>query len=193
MGRYYSTGEMAVLMVIAYDIAKFGSCTRCVPEIARLAGGSETTVRVTVRKAVDLGHMYKEERRESPDVPNDTNVLTPRNLGWSAWIARGRVRKLRGDTQNQIYEPTMRDYEKAFTTPANLAVAEKQAFASEEELEMEEALDEAQATATDVAGFEKALEAASRKPSVLELHRRPASAGPSPVGLSWKPPVHWRQ
>lgn len=103
MASHYTLGEQAILMVIAFEIRKHGFCDLAVGEIARLAGGSETAVRNTRRKAVQLGHMNVQVR-EHKDLPHETNILTAKSKEWITWIKKsavseGRAQKRDGDNQ----------------------------------------------------------------------------------------------
>lgn len=93
----FTTGEQAVLRIIADDVAAFGSCAKSVPEIAARAGVGQTVARGAIRVATRFGLLTVEERRR-PKQPNLTNLVRVISPEWLAWLAKagGRVRKSAG-------------------------------------------------------------------------------------------------
>jgi len=89
----FTSGEQAVLAVIALEVGKRGTCTLAVGHMAALAGVGETTVKRALRRARLLGLVIVEERRLSRS-RNDTNVVRVVSREWAAWL---RLRLPRGN------------------------------------------------------------------------------------------------
>src|SRR5918997_1062512 len=79
----FTLAEVAVLAVVAAEVAKRGDCTLTIGHIAALAGVSETTVRNAMREAVTLKFIRVEERRLTAwrNAPNKVTVTSPE---WNA-------------------------------------------------------------------------------------------------------------
>lgn len=84
----FTEGERAVLAVIGFDVAAYGSCEAFVPELAARAGVSETTVRNAVRQAKRLSLIGVTERRVTA-WRNLSNVVTILSPEWRAWLRLG--------------------------------------------------------------------------------------------------------
>lgn len=85
LASHFTTAEVAVLAVIAVEVAKGSDCTLAIGHIAGLAGVGETSVRRALRAAQTLGLITVEERRVSA-FRNLTNVIRIVSLEWQAWI-----------------------------------------------------------------------------------------------------------
>jgi hypothetical protein len=85
LASHFTTAEVAVLAVVAVEIAKGADCTLAISHIADLAGVGETSVRRALRAAQALGLITVEERRVSA-FRNLTNVIRIVSLEWQAWI-----------------------------------------------------------------------------------------------------------
>jgi len=85
LASHFTTAEVAVLAVIAVEIAKGADCMLAIGHIASLAGVGETSVRRALRAAQTLGLITVEERRVSA-FRNLTNVIRIVSLEWQAWI-----------------------------------------------------------------------------------------------------------
>jgi hypothetical protein len=83
----FTPGETAALAVVAFLVAKHGSCHLSHAEIARMAGVGRSTARNAIREAKRLGVVTVEERRRSR-YRSDTNVVRIVSAEWSAWTAR---------------------------------------------------------------------------------------------------------
>jgi hypothetical protein len=81
----FTSGEQAVLAVIALEVGKRGSCTLALGHIAALAGGCLTVAKRAIRQARTLGLVDVEERRLSRS-RNDTNKVTIASREWAAWL-----------------------------------------------------------------------------------------------------------
>ena len=85
LASHFTTAEVAVLAVIAVEVAKGADCTLAIGNIAGLAGVGETSVRRALRTAQALGLITVEERRVSA-FRNLTNVVRITSLEWQAWM-----------------------------------------------------------------------------------------------------------
>lgn len=96
----FTTGELAVLTVIAREIQRSGSCTWFMDRIAAVAGVSRTTARNALRRARTLGLLRIEERRRHR-WRNDTNVISILSPEWIAWLRLGGGGKKAPTPNNQ--------------------------------------------------------------------------------------------
>jgi hypothetical protein len=83
----FTTGELAVLSVIAWEHMRSGLCRLSVGAIAGLAGVSRTTAQNAARASRLLGLAAVTERRR-PGRPSLTNVVAITSREWLAWLAR---------------------------------------------------------------------------------------------------------
>ncbi|MCI9882924.1 MULTISPECIES: hypothetical protein [Methylobacterium] len=81
----FTTGELAVLKVVADAFVASGQCTLSIPEIAARSGVSQTTARGALRIAQNLGLVSITERRV-PYRPNLTNVVRVVSPVWLTWL-----------------------------------------------------------------------------------------------------------
>lgn len=85
----HTTGELAVLKIVADEVQARGACELYVDAIAARAGVSASTTRNAIRSARRQGLLHVEERpREG--MRNDTNRITITDGSWLAWIAKGQ-------------------------------------------------------------------------------------------------------
>src|SRR3954454_15053020 len=84
----FTTGELAVLKIVADEVRTKGACVLSVAEMAARSGTSESTVRRAFRAAVGL--MTVQERRVAFR-PNLTNVIRIISREWLAWIKKART------------------------------------------------------------------------------------------------------
>ncbi|MGU3363163.1 hypothetical protein ACLBWX_23055 [Methylobacterium sp. M6A4_1b] len=87
----FTTGELAVLKVVADAFVAARQCTLSIPEIAARSGVSQTKARVALRIARNLGLVSITERRV-PYRPNLTNVVRIVSPVWLTWLARWKPR-----------------------------------------------------------------------------------------------------
>lgn len=87
----FTTGELAVLKVVADEVASKGACVLSIPEIAARAGVGPTKARMALRIAAGLGLVVSSERRV-PYKPNLTNVVRIVSGEWLAWLAKRKPR-----------------------------------------------------------------------------------------------------
>ena len=84
----FTTGELAVLRIIADEVREHGQCDRTLGEIAARAGVCRATAQNALRHAARLGLLTIEERRRSGR-SNLPNVVRITSREWLAWLARG--------------------------------------------------------------------------------------------------------
>ena len=94
----FTTGELAVLRIVADETRDRGACRLTLGEIASRAGVCVTTARNALRTAARGGLATIEERRRDKR-PNLANVVRIVSREWTAWIARGRKPKTAGPEQ----------------------------------------------------------------------------------------------
>jgi hypothetical protein len=83
----FTTGELAVLKIVADSFVSGRQCTLSIPEIAARAGVGQTKARLALRIAQNLGLVSITERRVQYR-PNRTNVVRIVSPSWLAWLAR---------------------------------------------------------------------------------------------------------
>lgn len=85
----FTQGEVAVLAVLAYQVATGGDCRLALDHIAAIAGVSRTTVRNAMRHARLAGLITVEERRLSRwrNAPNIVRIISTQ---WIAWMRLAR-------------------------------------------------------------------------------------------------------
>lgn len=88
----FTTGELAVLRIVADEHASRGSCVICLDAIAARAGVSRTLARNAIRQARRLGMVEVRERRRT-GAKSLPNVVTVIDREWLAWMKRGNGRK----------------------------------------------------------------------------------------------------
>lgn len=102
LAAHFTTGELAVLAIIASDAGCTRQCDASIAEIAARAGVARTTVQNAVRRAGDLGLILMTERRQ-PGRPNDTNLIRIISAEWKQWIKRGGKRPGTGVQAERTY------------------------------------------------------------------------------------------
>jgi DNA-binding transcriptional ArsR family regulator len=103
----FTPAEVAVLAMIAAEVAKRGQCRLPVNAIAALAGVSRTTVRNALRVARSAGLIEVRERRISRwrNLPNVVRIMSRE---WMTWLSIGAARgggNLAARTHNQNIKP----------------------------------------------------------------------------------------
>ena len=81
----FTSGEQAVLAVIALEVGKRGKCTLALGHMAALAGVCLTIAKRALRQARTLGLVEVEERKVSRS-RNDTNMVKVVSREWAAWL-----------------------------------------------------------------------------------------------------------
>ena len=90
----FTTGELAVLRIVADEVRDRKQCRLTLGEISARAGVGVTTTRNALRYAGREGLVTIEERRRDKR-PNLSNVVRIVSREWMAWIERGRTQKTR--------------------------------------------------------------------------------------------------
>jgi hypothetical protein len=93
----FTTGELAVLTIVADEVRDKGRCDRTYAEIAARAGVGRTTARNAVRTAGRIGLLHIEERPR-PGRKHLANVVQITSREWRAWIDRRRPVRPSGPT-----------------------------------------------------------------------------------------------
>jgi hypothetical protein len=89
LAAQFTTGELAVLRIVADEVRDKGRCDRTYAELAARAGVGRTTARNAVRTAGRLGFLHIEERPR-PGRKHLANVVQVVSLEWRAWLDRRR-------------------------------------------------------------------------------------------------------
>lgn len=87
----FTLAEQAVLSLVAAETVRRKDCRLSVPNLAAVAGVSETTVRNAIREARKLGLLTVEERQIT-GFRNDTNIVRIISPEWTAWLRLARTR-----------------------------------------------------------------------------------------------------
>lgn len=85
----FTTGQLAVLKVIADEVARIGACALCVDALAARAGVCRRLAQIAIRLAEGDGLIAVQERRYRGR-KNETNLIGVVSPEWLAWISRGR-------------------------------------------------------------------------------------------------------
>ena len=89
LASQFTTGELAVLRLVADEARAKRHCTLTLGELAARAGVGITTARNAIHEAAGHGYLTIEERRRDKR-PNLSNVVRVVSREWLVWIARGR-------------------------------------------------------------------------------------------------------
>ncbi|WP_409567633.1 hypothetical protein [Methylobacterium sp. J-030] len=85
----FTQAEVAVLALVAAEVARRGDCRLAIDNLAAVTGVSRTTVKNAIREAVRLGLLTVEERQIT-GWRNDTNVIRIVSREWTAWLRLAR-------------------------------------------------------------------------------------------------------
>lgn len=85
----FTTGELAVLRIVADEFRDRGSCMLCLDAVAARAGVSRSLAKGAIRNARRLGMVEVVERRRT-GAKSLPNVVTVVDREWLAWISRGK-------------------------------------------------------------------------------------------------------
>ena len=88
----FSTGQLAVLRIIADEVAAKGLCGLCIDAIAARAGVCRRLAQAAIRLAEGDGLLTIEERRHEGR-KNSPNLVRVISREWQAWIRRGGSQK----------------------------------------------------------------------------------------------------
>jgi hypothetical protein len=89
----FSTGELAVMRIVADEFQARQVCALCLDAIAARAGVSRTTAQNAIRQAKRLGMVEVQERRRAGarSLPNLVRII---DREWLAWIKHHGFKKL---------------------------------------------------------------------------------------------------
>ena len=88
----FTTGQLAVLRIVADEVAAKGVCGLCIDAIAARAGVCRRSAQVTIRLAEGDGLLTIEERRHEGR-KNSPNLVRVISREWQAWLRRGGNQK----------------------------------------------------------------------------------------------------
>ena len=89
LASQFTTGELAVLRLVADEVRTKRHCTLTLGELAARAGVGITTARNALHEAAGHGYLTIEERRRDKR-PNLSNVVRIVSREWLTWVERGR-------------------------------------------------------------------------------------------------------
>ena len=118
----FTTGEIAVLTVIARECQRSGSCTWFMDRIAAVAGVCRSTARNALRLAQDLGLVTVQERRHRA-WRSDSNVIRIVSREWLAWLRLGGGCKKPRTTNTD--SKSSRENSKSFAVCSSHSVTER--------------------------------------------------------------------
>lgn len=87
----FTTGELAVLRIVADEVRQRGVCAMSLAEIAAKAGVCRTLAHATMRKAASAGLIAVEVGARIGPARNLPNRVQIVSAEWKAWLARGQV------------------------------------------------------------------------------------------------------
>jgi len=93
MAAKFTVSELAVLRVVADEVAEKGVCSRTLAELSARAGCCRSTAQNALRAAAKGGLITIEERRRRGQ-KNLSNLIRITSAEWSAWLARGERRMI---------------------------------------------------------------------------------------------------
>lgn len=84
----FTTGQLAVLRVVADEVQQHGACTLTLAAVAARAGVCRSLVQISLRLAAADGLLIVQERRQrgQKNLPNIVRIVS---LEWSVWLRRG--------------------------------------------------------------------------------------------------------
>jgi len=86
----FTVAEIAVLAVVAAEVARHGRCSLAHGHLAAVAGVSVSSVKRAMKAARDLGMVEIEVRRVSA-FRNDTNLVRVVSRDWLSWLRLART------------------------------------------------------------------------------------------------------
>lgn len=107
LAALYTTGQLAVLRIVADEVRVRGFCALPLGAIAARAGVGMTTARDAIRLAAGDGLVVIQERRQSK-APNLPNVVRIVSREWITWIRRAPpASKFLESTDSKLITPPM--------------------------------------------------------------------------------------
>jgi hypothetical protein len=108
---HFTTGELAVLSLIAQQCQRRGKCEWYLDRLAACAGVCRTTAKNAIRHAKAIGLISVEERRLTA-WRSDSNIIRLISAEWKAWLSIGGTGKNATSTNNHLlfsgHKPTKR-------------------------------------------------------------------------------------
>lgn len=102
----FTTGELAVLKIVADEVSSRGRCDISLAEMAARAGVCRTLAHATMRKAQREGLLSVETGARIGPARNLPNTVRVVSREWKAWLARGKVfRKVSPTGDHSYLEP----------------------------------------------------------------------------------------
>src|SRR6195952_1200683 len=102
----FTTGQLAVLRIVADEVTEKGVCGLCIDAIAARAGVCARLAQAAIRLAEGDGLLTVQERRHQGR-KSDPNLIRVISREWQGWMKRGR--RTRGKTlhpqENQVLFP----------------------------------------------------------------------------------------
>lgn len=92
IAEQFSTGQQAVLAIIAQEVGKLGTCRLVIEKIGALAGVCHATVRRAIARGVEAGLLFVQDRPVRGGL-NLSNVVTITNTHWLGWIKHRFMKK----------------------------------------------------------------------------------------------------
>jgi hypothetical protein len=92
LASMFTTGELAVLRLVADEVRTRGLCALTVPELAARAGVCRRTAQVAIRQAAALGLLTVQERRQQGRL-NLSNILRIVSTEWLSWLKKTGCKK----------------------------------------------------------------------------------------------------
>src|ERR1700712_4241541 len=91
----FTTGQLAVLRIVADEVAEKGVCGLCIDAIAARAGVCRRLAQAAIRLAEGDGLLTIQERRHEGR-KNSPNLVRVISREWQAWMRRGGSQKRKG-------------------------------------------------------------------------------------------------
>src|SRR6195952_4659572 len=98
----FTTGELAVLRIVADEVAKKDVCGLCIDAIAARAGVCRRLAQNAIRLAEGDGLLTIQERRHQGR-RSDPNLIRIISREWQAWMRRGRGMQPKGGGCNSLH------------------------------------------------------------------------------------------
>jgi hypothetical protein len=113
LAAQFTTGELAVLRIVADEVREKGRCDRTYGELAARAGVCRRTAMNALKRAARLGLLHIEVRPR-PGRKNLTNVVTILSREWKGWIERGGQggRAKHDSSKSHVFLSAMRGVQK---------------------------------------------------------------------------------
>jgi hypothetical protein len=92
LASMFTTGELAVLRLVADEVRNRGLCALTIPELAARAGVCRRTAQVAIRQAAALGLLTVQERRQQGRL-NLSNILRIVSTEWLSWLKKTGCKK----------------------------------------------------------------------------------------------------